>query len=244
MNCNAIETNFESDLNAALPVLKEIDDLYNAANSIRQRMDMRHTNKKADYKKTARLKAGIISIGSYAVLRFLCSSIVKHVHTSFGAAILMLILAIGSIASFCAYFRLKKYFLNLEPTETNEDISAAKKLDNISERIYVLSLENNDLLEKIPADYRCYDAVQFMDRAMLNGRAENKKEAMNLYEEELHRRRLETNGAIAIHIQQEQSRMLSDIEYNSHRAAVNSGIAAVGSSISATFSVLSYLDRI
>lgn len=228
---------FDADLCAALPVLKEINDLYNAGESIRQRIAMRKTNKKADYSKTAKLKAALAAIVLYSVLTLILRTIIARIvmKTGFGGLVpIYCIIGIGVCVY--VYFHLKNYFANLNPTETATDISAEKQLEKISGEIYRLTTENNSILEKIPADYRCYDAVLFMDRALRNGRADSKKEVINLYEEELHRRRLEANSAVSVHIQQQQCKMLSDIEYNSRRAAVNSGIAA-------TFSILAYLGK-
>lgn len=231
------EYNFGKDLFEALPVLKEINDLYNFGESLRQRTAVRQTNQKTNNTRYARLKAALVSLILYAVLSLILDVIIVPIAYKTGFRILTLLYSIVGVGvCIYVYFYLKKIFSAHKPVETTEDITAGKQLEKISERILEISTENCEVLERIPADYRCYDAVLFMERAARNGRADNMKEAINLYEEDLHRRRLETNSAVAIHMQQEQCKMLSDIEYNSHRAAVNSGIAA-------TFSVLSYLGR-
>lgn len=238
MNNNYMnELNFSESLYNALPVLKEINELYTAANSLRQRSDMRAANRKASFSKTAKLKAAAVALVLYAILTFILKTIIYRIAIMTGANSLPPIYSLIGI-SICVfvYIYLKKYFANMEPASTSEDISAARKIESISEQIYDISTENADILEKIPSDYRCYEAALFMYRALQNGRAENQKEAINLYEEELHRRRLEAGSAASVRLQQEQSRMLADIAYNSDRAAVNSGIAA-------TFSILAYLGR-
>lgn len=231
------ENIFYSDLGAALPVLKEINDLYYAGESLRQRMGMRRTNKKASYSKTAKIKAGLAATLMYMVLTFLLRIIITPIAAVLKLEMLPVLYSFAGVGvCIYTYIRLKKYFANMEPAESAEDISEKQQLEQISGEIYRLSQENDEILKKIPSDYRCYDAAAFMERALENGRAENKKEVINLYEEELHRKRLEANSAVSVRMQQEQCRMLADIENNSHRAAVNSGIAA-------TFTVLSYLGR-
>ena len=46
-------------------------------------------------------------------------------------------------------------------------------------------------IEFIPPDYRYVEAVESFYRYLLNGRANDLQQAVNLYEEELHRMRME-----------------------------------------------------
>ncbi len=92
------------------------------------------------------------------------------------------------------------------------------------EEKYNLILEDKDkyiecyepLLNTIPADYRNCRAVTFFEEVVRTGRADTLKEAMNLYEEQVHRWNLEAQGERMIQQQHYDNLMmqmkLSDIE--------------------------------
>lgn len=61
-----------------------------------------------------------------------------------------------------------------------------KRLQEMAESTNIEKIES-----EIPEDYRTQDALIFFIKVMETGRADTEKEVYNLYEEELHRRRLE-----------------------------------------------------
>lgn len=109
-----------------------------------------------------------------------------------------------------------------------------KQYDAISNEIYQLTIQNENILATLPRDYRYYDAVAFFESALANGRADSMKEAINLYEEHIHRMNMELNGRQMLEQSRMQGVMLANIEENSRAAAYNSNMAA-------TFSILNYL---
>ena len=124
-----------------------------------------------------------------------------------------------------------------EHDATNFTAKNNLQIQKISEEIERVATESADIINQIPRDYRYYSAVQFLESVLANGRADNMKEAINLYEDKLHKMRLEKMSEQMLRENEQQSRMLNSIEENSSRAAVASEINTV-------FSVLSFLDRL
>jgi len=59
--------------------------------------------------------------------------------------------------------------------------------EKLKEEIVLMLQESADILAVIPVDYRYPLATETIYRIFLNGRADTMKEAVNLYEEQLHR---------------------------------------------------------
>ena len=81
----------------------------------------------------------------------------------------------------------RKYELEVEPILCAEQ----KKLDEMERQVELFAKENFHLVEFLPMQYRNLQAISFMLVAISNGRADSLKEVFNLYEEQLHRWKLE-----------------------------------------------------
>lgn len=112
-----------------------------------------------------------------------------------GASMLILILAVS--LSIIEIFIISKCWRShkAKKAERYRDSiipGLEQKLHTIAHQLEELvnTKEAQDLLNTIPQDYATYDAVSFFIVALRNERADTLKEAINLYEEELHRRAL------------------------------------------------------
>lgn len=86
-------------------------------------------------------------------------------------------------------FVVGKYWKNKHIKQSNNTCQnrdqLLQNLNDICETI------NPEYMHLIPRDYRHFHACQFFYNAFLNGRAMSMQQAVNLYEEELHRSRME-----------------------------------------------------
>ena len=64
-------------------------------------------------------------------------------------------------------------------------------IDELKKNLAAFKKDNSHILDFLPMTYRNMQAVSFMFLAVSDGRADSLKEAMNLYEEQLHRWKLE-----------------------------------------------------
>lgn len=95
--------------------------------------------------------------------------------------------------------------------------------------------ENYEGLVAVPEAYRYTYAVSTMLRYVEAMRADSMKEAINLYEEELHRMRMEQGQQQIIAIQQEQQQTLASIHNYSRTQTVMSAVNTAAS-VSTAFS--------
>ena len=109
--------------------------------------------------------------------------------SSFLVFIISFLLAIASDSKTKAIEKKqkKKYEREVEPILCAEQ----KKLDEMERQVELFAKENFHLVEFLPMQYRNLQAVSFMLVAVSNGRADSLKEVYNLYEEQLHRWKLE-----------------------------------------------------
>jgi hypothetical protein len=76
--------------------------------------------------------------------------------------------------------------------EAKKDLeNAIKRSGELQKRIEVIIHEKKEIISIIPEKYRYPLAVNFFAEVLENGRADSMKEAMNLYEEQLHRWKME-----------------------------------------------------
>ncbi len=106
--------------------------------------------------------------------------------------------AIGAWLLFWAITSAKKYKeirkIEIESTyETNQfqNKMDMKEIRNLEEKLAELQTEGADSMELLPETYRNAEAACHMLLAVKNGRADSMKEAMNLYEEQLHNWKME-----------------------------------------------------
>ena len=218
----------------AMQPLKKIQDLYYQAVSIDQR-NMADQAVSAQSKDKIGSFIGIIAaIVVFGLLDWLevilCRKVLKT-----SSLIVMIILVLIAVAISYGVYRFIKGLLTKQSTSLKSAVkSNNERIAAISEEIESIARDNSDVISILPRDYRYYDAAEFMEAAFENGRADSLKEAINLYEEHLHRLRVENINQQVLRSNQLQCKMLENIEYNSANAARGADIAAV-------FSVLNYL---
>ena len=221
------------EVNEALPVVSKINDLFFEADNRNQQLETCQAQLRALH--SQRKNSRVNTIAVCAVACGILLRIASAGHIKPGVAILIL-LGIA-VAGFLYVKGGESSFLRRLNYLKSQESDLEQGLNEISGQIYDLYLENQVVLDRIPRDYRNYEAVVFFENVLANGRADNMKEALSQYEEHIHRRRLEDNSAEALRMQQQQSEMLAAIEVSSRQTAVNSGVAAA-------FSVLTYLHNL
>lgn len=126
----------------------------------------------------------------------------------------------------------KKYENEIKPqieeTQRNTDALTKKAEQFISENIHYI--------EFLPMQYRNLQAVTFMYLAVGNGRADTLKEAINLYEEQLHRWKLEEYAQEAAEAEAYMASALDEL--NTRQAETNAHLQAIE-----FIEYLNYLDN-
>ena len=100
-----------------------------------------------------------------------------------------------------------------------------ESLSNLHNTAIEFESENKHLIEVLPISYRNIEASSFLFLAIANGRADTLKEAVNLYEEWLHRQMLE-NAAKQTAEAQEYMALALD-ELNDRQAETNNHLKAI-----------------
>lgn len=225
-------------VSAALPILEQINDLYLNAININQRGMAQAAQAEQSKMNSVKTYPAIGAVITFFLLDFVLSFVVARIASALPSPIENAV-GIGYfiftiIACIVVYRTVKAKVLASVDTASPATPKYRQMIDEISDEIYRLTVENEAAISQIPRDYRYYDAVAYFEHVLANEQAESMKEAINLFEEHLHRQRLEQNSAILLEQAQRQSQMLSNIERSSNAAAQNSGMAAA-------FSILNYL---
>lgn len=223
-----------ADVQNALPVFEQINDLYLQAENLKQQVMVSHAKAEDGNARYGKVIAIIAAVLTYAVLDWIFRLLVGHFSGT--VAFIYICVAIGIVVLVYRAIKKKDKAHREEGVQRVQD-QLSVQMEDISREICRLFKENQTVILPIPRDYRNYNAVVFFESALANGRADNMKEALNLYEEYLHRAAMELNSQLALEQSRQQSAMLADIEESSRQAAVNSGIAA-------GFSVLNFLSNI
>lgn len=85
-----------------------------------------------------------------------------------------------------------------------------KTIDRLVDERNNFAEKNNSVLDFLPDIYRSQLAAAFMERVVRTGRAETLKEAINLFEEQLHRWTLEEQGRQMLQQKELQTAMIQD----------------------------------
>jgi len=197
-----------SIVNTALAPLKKIDELYNTALNLSQQAEATatHSSAKASKGKVVSIIAGLLV---YFGLNRLFNSIFPNVR-------IIIFAVIDAILGIIVFLFVKKIFSGFG---SNSQKTIAKKneaIDRISTEIEQTAVENADIINSMPRDYRYYDAAVFIESALENGRAESMKEAINLYENHLHQMRMENYNRQILFANEQQCKMLTAIEDNTN----------------------------
>ena len=220
-----------SDIRVALPVLAQIDNICDDIVNLDQQNMALQTGLASHRHNHSRLCASLAAFGAYVVLAYALHFIGKLIAIR-GAAAFVFMLGI-LVAIFVVYTKVKSNIL--ASTKGDEIIETNNgTIENMSQHIYRIVEENQNYIDVLPRDYRYFSAASFFEKVLANGQADSIKEAISLYEEHLHRQRIENMNVQRIFIEEQQARMLANIEHNSASAANSAGTAAV-------FSALHYL---
>ena len=115
--------------------------------------------------------------------------------------------------------RIYKY--QIEPKITE----GLKEIKEIKEEVEKYGETYRHLLDFLPTKYRNFQATSYMLMAVTDQRAETLKEAMNLYEEQLHRWKME--DAVQKNIEMQQYMADAIDELNSRQAETNAHLSAI-----------------
>lgn len=148
------------------------------------------------------------------------------------AILLILFFLVGSILLFVLNGILNKKRKQKLAVRLKEEEEKLKL--NIDEMNQIIN-DNKDVLFVIPEKYRYAHAVAFMLEYLQTLRADNFKEAINLYEEEMHRIRMEQGQQQIILIQNQQQRALNSIN-NYNKAMTVMSAVNTAANVSSAFS--------
>ena len=233
-----------TSVNRALPVFEKINNLYLRASAISQRQEARETVQRnpAKRKGQALMRTVLVFFVMemlYGVYQFLLDT----AHRAFNLPD-MLCWLLGILWVMLTFWvTIRTYQRGKAPNKTeDEELQKARnsmeeQLQGISNEIYEVFTENEEIISHIPRDYRNYDAVSYFEKVLANEKADSMKEAMLLYDEYIHRQALEFGNTRMQNIAQQQSAMLANIETMSGRTELNTRI-------SAGFSVLNFLSNL
>ena len=227
----------------AITPLRRIDELYYTALNLEQQSAVyaamhktRKDKEKANKSHNTRDTVCIAFMVSLAILVKLFQKL--RLSGFFEVFFAIVALACSAFFAYCVYKRIKgKENTNIEDSATDLVADNEQKIEQISNEIERVATEGADHINQLPRDYRNYNAAQFFESALANGRADNMKEAVNLYEDELHKMRLENMSAQTLRASEQQARMLASIEESSR-------VTANVSKANLVFNVLAFLDRV
>lgn len=122
--------------------------------------------------------------------------------------------------------KIKKEFNIIYQNETEpRKIECLKNIKEIKEALENFGDSNKHLLDFLPSKYRNLEATSYMLMVVSDKRAETLKEAMNLYEEQLHRWKLEDLAQKNAEIQEYMADALDEL--NARQAETNAHLSAI-----------------
>ena len=205
-------------LGAAIPVIETLESYYDEIASRKQRSEEIRVKAEDDLKK----RRNRIQMPLYVAL-IICLVVLR---SNMHVLLKILIVLVGACAAVLYYVDIASPALKdlaiddrfIDEAETNE-----QNLQFCQEQFSQYYETNSNIIVSIPEDYRYSEALRFMLKKLRNGRADNLKEAINLYEDYIYKQEMK-NEMIRQH--QEQLDYLRSIENQSTRAANNAAAAA------------------
>lgn len=172
----------------------------------------------------------LIPSGGFLGLMLLVGLFVKATKDDkVGAVVLAFAAIAGGIMLLISKALDKKIAPQLEHLKNNviqpQIEQAEQALSVASDTIKKFVEENIHLIEFLPMQYRDLQAVSFMLLAVANGRADTLKEAINLYEEQLHRWKLE--NAVQQSLEMQEYLAMAVDELNSQQAETNAHLRSI-----------------
>ena len=159
---------------------------------------------RSQYKQLKKNKKMTIIAKACIVITFLLGLIVTFQFDEAGMKIGMLFVVIFWTAIVFAFFKVINILRNRAVNNYNQMATEGNETAQIQEKSALEELQKLQVVyqERLaswyPENYCCLDAAEFFYDAVKNYRADNLKEAINLYETTLHQRRVEDNQKQAI----------------------------------------------
>lgn len=161
--------------------------------------------------KKAKTKWIIIGIVAWAIIAYLLESMARHI-PFLGDTFMFIMLAVVVVLSIICY-RKEKEAINSKIAKIQEQAQAER---NIAQQIF----ENNiATMEFLPSDYWYPLATEYLIKAIQIGRASTLPEAIDKFEEQLHRWKIEEANSQMLAMQQQQTAYLSSIKTSSKVSA-------------------------
>ena len=217
-------------------------DKYNSAIAEQEKYDRQYDKKLEELRRKGfSAVKGVLAIvfstvGAWLVFVFLSIVSLEYLPDSFdklsfsyaiclSIPLAALIAVGGALVYKKTYCRIKTKKIQAECKKYWDEVLAPEQVQ-IRSNIYYLKNERdqfinkyNCLLDFIPEYYRTKLAVAYLENVVKNGRADNLKEALNLYEEQLHRWELEEQSRTIAQQNYYLSEQLSTISSNQREIA-------------------------
>ena len=204
-----------------VPIVEQLENYYAQIAQLDQRCEVikAEKNQKIIRKKS---RCNRIAIMFPAFLYLLTGFLFKGI-SSTGQ---MIAGAVGVVLSVVGYIFIAKPIIRRAQCSDDEIQQVAEieeAMDEIRQEMEEYYSQNSDILASFPPDYQYTQAVYFFYKALVNGRADSLKEAINLYEDYLYKKDL---AETMRERHEEQIAYLRQIENASNRAANNASDAA------------------
>lgn len=180
--------------------LKDAVSILGQLSNVQQRLN----EARSQYKQLKKKKKMTIIAKACIVITFLLGLIVSFQFDEAGMKIGMLFVVIFWTAIVFAFFKVINILRNRAVNNYNQMATEGNEAAQIQEQSALKELQKLQIVyqERLaswyPENYCCLDAAEFFYDAIKNYRADNLKEAVNLYETTLHQRRVEDNQKQAI----------------------------------------------
>ena len=195
----------------AIPVLGQIDVLYNAAVN----EDQRCRAITASYEHYRKNLGNILGWTGGFLIFFIVTTFFMFAEYQWGWDISFTVsMVVGLCPAVACYFLIRHWFQAPCGQIRKAQAVSSQYIRQASAEIDQIALDNQDVINQLPRDYRCYDAAVYLEYVLANRLADTMKEAMHLYQMMLHQRRMENYQQQLILANQRQAHMLTAIEQN------------------------------
>lgn len=202
------------------------------SNLLRKEEDELNRKKKCALKTFGWLLVIFFSLGGcFPLTNFVYLSIESKTHHQY---IFLSILLTMCILFFSLYLLVKLakflvFTIHSKPVYKQKSLILNASINSITQSM--VQLYNTDFKPAlfIPPNYRYPLAIDYIIQCFVNGRADNLKEAVNLYEQQIHFWKVENYLEQLNQMQWQQNLALQNIEYMSKRAAYAAETSAVNS---------------
>lgn len=218
-------------VNRALPPLQELSNIFLNAKNVEQQCDAAATQSIARHSHNGNLLGAVSAVSVFIIIGVLFNGVIRNMGNAAITGIFMILYVAGPVFTF---LYIRKKLGEYSPDSDPQVLQMRAAVGELSKRYESVALSNAAVINALPRDYRYLYAAQFFEQALVNGRADSMKEAVNLFEEDQHRKSLENMNRQMLFDNQRQAEMLAGIESSSRAAAV-------GANVSAAFSILNYL---